>query len=273
MTAKLVLVLALLVMGVIWRGSSSILTLISVLAGVTLTLMVEDFNVRESKLRWPTMYCAVRYRKQLVRVSMSYLISIPVDDKQLLVLGRRLAHQFQPVGGVYKTSLSQAELTRQFDANNDVRFVPDSHTEQDLRLRIPGRRIAKFLNWFLSESDREILPFREFYEELISTSIIDDRVFRVVDFCRVGVRHLPIHIDPHSGAPQLIVATIYQIRPTLAIETALRKVHEDWQKSPSTGFYFASVHEIEFHGALDRGGVRSFDIAPTARWLIEGSKG
>jgi SMODS-associated NUDIX domain len=269
---KLVFLLFLLIVGVVWRESSSILTLISVLAGVILTLMVEDFNVSETRLRWPALYCGVRYRKRPVRVSMSYLISIAVDDTYLLVRGRRLTHQFQPVGGVYKTSLSHAELTHRFDATNDVRFAPDAHTVQDLRLRVPGRRIPRFLNWFLSETDRESMPYREFYEELVASSIVDDKIFRVVDFQSMGIRHLPVHIDPHSGAPQLIVAAVYQMRPTFEQEKALRELLQDWHKSLSPEIYFASVQEIEFHGALDKGGVRSDDIAPTARWLIESAK-
>lgn len=252
--------------GYLWQDNSALLTLISVVAGVNLTLIVEENRAREPRLAWPAFVCATRYRYRLIRISFSYIYAIPVEDRQLLIKGRRLPNQFQPVGGVYKARAT-GQLGHHFGALADVRFKSDHLTNHDLRLRVPGKSMVKFVNWFFTGQDRELMPLREFYEELVTSGILDATVFRSIDFRARGVHYLPLHRDPHSGLIQLIVANVFELMPTPPQEAALKSLYESWSKAPRDDIHFASTTEIEKRGTAD-GEHREFDIAPTAKWLI-----
>ncbi|MFY1690887.1 hypothetical protein [Plantactinospora sp. WMMB782] len=239
------------------------------IAGIALANIVARIAIFEPRYFWPTLLAGTIYRRRELRVSISYLIAIPVDETQLLVRGHRITTQYQPVGGVFKYRLSDSELSRRFNARPDSRFTRDQLSSSDLRLRLPGRDLHRLLRWFESRRDRELFPTREFYEELIATKILDQSDFPFTDCAYLGTRHLPLRYDRYSGLKQLIVGEIYELQPTERQLAALRRLRERHRYSPVEGIYFATREEID-RGGIVTGAQATFDIAPTASWLVKG---
>ena len=51
-----------------------------------------------------------------------------------------------------------------------------------MRVFVKGINVIEFLEWYNSKEDREISPWREFCEELISTDILHWKYFRFIDY-------------------------------------------------------------------------------------------
>ncbi|MPZ80452.1 MAG: hypothetical protein GEV28_08675 [Actinophytocola sp.] len=61
------------------------------------TILASRLSILEKGFIWPTLLSGTIYRRSPVRVSVAYLVAIPVDGVQLLVRGQRITTQFQPV--------------------------------------------------------------------------------------------------------------------------------------------------------------------------------
>ena len=203
-----------IVFGYINRTNGYTLGLTFVVAGYALTNFITRLAILDRSFVGPTLLAGTRYRFSQIRVSIAYLISIPVEGQQLLVRGHRISTQYQPVGGVFKTRLSELELSRMFNAKPDTRFTPDEKSTRDLRLRVPGKDLHRLLRWFRSREDRELFPWREFYEELVAPGILDATVFAYFDCSYIGTKHLPMKFDRFSQCQQLIIAELYELQPT-----------------------------------------------------------
>ena len=81
------------------------------LSGVIGTALFELLRVlakNRDRLRLLGATCAKR--DDPIRVSAAYLFRIMVDGRYLLIKGKRIQSQYQPVGGVYKRFDGSAEL-------------------------------------------------------------------------------------------------------------------------------------------------------------------
>ena len=110
-------------------------------------------------------YQSFRLRKRYVRVSFSYLFRIEDRGKYLLVRGKRFSHQLQPVGGVYKLSGTARQRLLEWRVQDDDLIPLDEASENDIRLRVPGRNLLAFVRWFERGTDRETSPWREITTE------------------------------------------------------------------------------------------------------------
>ncbi|MFC4018690.1 hypothetical protein ACFOW4_12170 [Micromonospora sp. GCM10011542] len=266
-TLAVVILVASLVLGYLKREDEYVLGVAMAFAGYAITVVVTRLAGVRNGLFWPAFLARTLYRYREVRVSIAYLIGISVGGEQLLIRGHRITTQFQPVGGVFKVHLSEAELSRRFNARTDSRFTPDEKSSGDLRLRLPGRDVSELLRWFDSKKDRELFPWREFYEELVGTKILNPADFPYFDCTFLGVRHLPLRFDRYSQCPQLIVAEVYELRPTPAQVTALQALRDSVRAGGNPDIYFANHEEIN-RGGIVSGSRTTFDISPTTRWLI-----
>lgn len=154
------------------------------------------------------------YRNKRIRVSVSYLIRVKIGEKFLLVKGEKI-NQWQPVGGVYKTFKDTESALSDLLVKYDDESTPHRPgCERDLRITLPRRNIIKFIRWFESGKEREVGPWREFYEELIETNILPQKEFHFI-FARFIRRHrTPIHYSPHFNQDEILVADIYELVPT-----------------------------------------------------------
>ena len=215
-------------------------------------------NAKSIKLIW---YC-VRYRKQTVRLSVSYLFRIKVDNSYLLIKGKRWT-QFQPVGGVYKYTDGAKAFMDEIGARPDDLVRADDISLNDLRIRIPGRKISIFVRWFESGRSRETSPWREFYEELIGPGFLafEDFPFIVEDFIRRDIR--PIRYSDYAKSWELLIADIYELIPTGGQLAALRNLkatgHQD--------LIWAREEQIARRG-ITPGENQAIEISPTAEWTL-----
>lgn len=138
-------------------------------------------------------------KKSKLRVSLSYVFEIKIDNKYLLVRNRK-TRKYQPVGGKYHyyndTQLKAMNFTpdRMFQTND-----PD-----DIVGEIPVNKYDDFFKWFTSENDREIDHYREFYEELIINKetqevILDKNIFSRIDLKKIRTVRTKIHKTVRDG--------------------------------------------------------------------------
>ncbi len=260
--------LAFAVLAYWYRETPFLLSVLSGLACSVATVLVAALVSLKKGLAWPLILASTLYWFTTVRVSISYLFSIPVEGTQLLIRGTRIATQFQPVGGVFKAHLTDLEMARMFDASPDDRFPRDSESGQDLRLNLKGRHLRALIAWFDEASDREYLPYREFHEELVRPGYLDVATFPYVDCRYIGLRTTGFYWDSHSRRPGIIIAHILELVPTPDQLNALRELRQlasPWRDGELV--YFAD------HDEIVRGGARphqnaAFEIAPTTLWLI-----
>lgn len=215
-------------------------------------------NKRDIRLTW---YCA-RYANQPVRLSVSYLFRIKIDNSYLLIKGKRWA-QFQPVGGVYKYIEGAKGFLNDIGARPDDLVRADDVSMNDLRVRIPGREILAFVRWFESGRSRETSAWREFYEELIKPGLLslEDFPFVVTDFIRRDIRRM--RFSTHARSRELLIADIYEVMPTQEQLAALRNL----KSTRHPDLVWVSEDQIVRRGAIP-GENQEIEISPTAEWIL-----
>jgi hypothetical protein len=245
------------------RDNPYLLTITATVWGISLTNSVERTRHLDRNLFWSVVKASTIYRRRLIRISFAYLIAIESNNKYLLVRGRRIPTQFQPVGGVFKTDLTMEERRLRFNAIEDSRFPADEDLSTDLRMAIPGKELSGLLKWFRKGIEREILPLREFYEELVAAEHLDAQNFRYIDCERIGERSFPLRVDIASGMPQLILAEIWRLRPTPGQAAELAAI-----RNPRTPKSTLMAERTQLEGLRTSQRPANYEIAPTAKWLL-----
>ena len=145
-----------------------------------------------------------------IRLSIAYLYRIKVDNEYLLVKSRTRGY-YQPVGGCYKTLPGSKKVFEDLNVKPDrVLETEKGIAKNDLRVDVKGKNVIKFLKWFDSKKDREISPWREFCEELISENILPWKQFRYIDYEFKKKIQSPI-INLDSGGKGIFVFEIYDL--------------------------------------------------------------
>ena len=143
--------------------------------GLLIKTLFECFALHGRSLKmWWEIH--TKYRNELIYLSFSYQCKIEVDGKYLLVRGRRLKNQYQPVGGVYKYYSGARSILDELSFRPDIRMGNEDETD-DLRITIKGKHILDFWTWFKKGKYRETSPEREFREELIDSKVLDSDEF------------------------------------------------------------------------------------------------
>jgi hypothetical protein len=206
---------------------------------------------------------SIRFFDVDVRLSVSYLYRIKIDDKYLLVRGHRIRNQYQPVGGVYKKLPDSDGFFNSINALDDNLFKIDPSSKGDLRLRIKGRHVFEFMRWFDSAKGRETDVWREFYEELVVPKIVNLEDFGYV-FTRHIKRHVtPIYYSPYVQMRERIVAEVYELIPSTLQEKALRAL----LGIENQAYKWVTEDVIKRRGVVPK---ESFEgnVAETAEWIL-----
>lgn len=150
-----------------------------------------------------------------VRVTVAYLFRIELNGKYLLI--KRHKNDFvgyQPVGGAYK--YFKEENREIFD---NLGIVPCNHvprdedTENDLRIVINKRKnLSAFFKWFESRKNREIDPWREFYEELIEPGLLPENHFKHIKYSYIEKREEGVLKTEDYPIEQFRYADIFELR-------------------------------------------------------------
>ena len=117
--------------------------------------------------------------KKKVRMSLSYLFSICIDNKYLLIKGGRV-DQFQPLGGVFHYFDSFNEIKNRLNISDVT--SSQFHDKNDLRIFVPGNNVLSVVDWFHSRKSRECTVTREFIEELVDTGVLEIQDLKEVQF-------------------------------------------------------------------------------------------
>lgn len=209
---------------------------------------------------------SVRTWRRRVRISASYLYRIRVGNEYLLVKGQRF-DQYQPVGGVYKTHPSSSGIRTEMNVLDDDLLVPDTVSEGDLRVRVPGKHLVSFVRWFEGERGRETDGWREFYEELIATGLLRQEVFRVIKYDRIARHFHPMRYSRWAESQELLIADVLELLPTPEQLAELQRL----KSSSDRRVLWASESRIRRLGAIDGAANQTTKISETAVWTIDAS--
>jgi hypothetical protein len=218
-----------------------------------------------SNIKWIWLFIITKtyYYNKTIRVSISYLYKIKVNDRYLLVRGERMKHQFQPVGGVYKRLRESYYQLRDLNVKDDDNIPIDDKSINDLRIRVKGKNVTTLLSWYDSQLGREVSPYREFYEELIRTQYLDYKIFPYVNYYHVRRHQTPIHYSDHFKCHEILIAEIFELRVDEDQEKELVKKMGETHSN----FIWVSEDQIERKGAVPNQGSETV-ISETAAWIL-----
>lgn len=154
----------------------------------------------------------IMYRNKELYLSFSYLYKIEIEGKYLLIRGHRMKDRYQPVGGVYKYYIEARDFLNRIHFIPDAGFVNNDETD-DLRIRIKGKYLLEFYDWFFNMKNREYDPSREFYEELIASGLLPEAKFRHLQYRKIDVHNKGITESIVPGRIlEVIYADIFEVR-------------------------------------------------------------
>ncbi|MBI5590787.1 MAG: hypothetical protein HY881_09920 [Deltaproteobacteria bacterium] len=250
------------------QPNTPVSTLAYSVAAALLTMIVQIIasittNIREG-LNFVYIFCL--YYNKVVRVSISYLFRIKIENKYLLVKGARLKHQFQPVGGVYKYLPSASSILKCLDVHDDNMVCIDGVAKEDLRIRIKGKHYHSLFKWFFSNKNRETSPYREFFEELVSSGILSRDNFSYIFYEYIGSRSLMNKFSHFAQSPEVIYANIYELTPTKKQKEELKQL---LSKGNTENYIWVTYEEIMKEGVMDQidNTSRIKIISRTAQWV------
>lgn len=210
---------------------------------------------------WVCVAAKLRYNNTYIRVSVAYLYKIYVDGKYLLVKGRNI-DQFQPVGGVYKRMAESSKLFNELGILDDKEIPICDTSRHDLRIRVKGRNLHKFISWFESKQDREISHWREFCEELVQPGHLSVGNFPHISYRYLHQNPFYLHWSSYYKCPEVLIHEVYELIPSEKQLQELKKL----TASPSTDYQWVDEDTIERLGRSN--GAKPFAVAEHANTLF-----
>ncbi|HEV8286870.1 MAG TPA: hypothetical protein VGQ09_21320 [Chitinophagaceae bacterium] len=215
------------------------------------------------KLIWLFFISKTWYRRKKIRVSISYLFKIKLNDTYLLVRGKRIPNQFQPVGGVYKRYRESYYALEKLKVTDDDNIPIDDKSIDDLRIKLPAKNVISFLKWYNSQLGREVSPYREFYEEVIRTGILNQATFPYANYIHKGRHMTPIHFSKHFQCYEILIAEVFELKPN---DDQLNELKTLLQKDSAE--YIWAREELILRRGVIPGKNSSFTISETSEWIL-----
>ena len=210
---EIVLVIALFIWASFTKDTNLQAELYGMVIGGSAILIIDGIVFIYNERAFLNLYwdCFKPFVRPELRLTIAYLYRIEMNGKYLLVKSKRLHNTYQPVGGVYKYYNPEAKLELdKIGAITCNKVGNDDVSEFDLRLNLTNRnKIIRFLKWFFKAEKREIDPWREFYEELVSTEILPAKAFTYIHYELVGQHFEQIHWDEFFEINTFKYADIY----------------------------------------------------------------
>lgn len=233
---------------------------VNIISGLILLGTVEIlYNLKKLKLLWLSR---IWYANKEVRVSIAYLYRIQVKGKYLLVKSRH-RNYYQPVGGAFQTLPGSEKIFDELDVRPD-KIIETTHgiAKGDLRVNVRGWNLISFLDWFYSKEDREVSPWREFCEELISTGIIPWTEFRFIHYKYKKTIQTPI-FKLQTGQPGMFIYEVYDLVPNDIQLTLLETLCDNGDREE---YKWAEDYLIQRLGHDERNKGYQYDISPHTKW-------
>lgn len=185
---------------------------------------------------------------ELIRISFAYLFRIHIDGKYLLVKNYRNTGMYQPVGGAYKcTEKEKRFLSDRFNVLDDNSIRIDADSENDYRMRVPIKKLKKFIKRFDNKNNpRENVSdlSRELSEELIKTKILNADIFDTIEYSYCGRHYTDICFSEYFQCYELLIADIVDLKASESQKAALREL----QQKKNKDIFWACEDEIKTCG-------------------------
>ena len=231
--------------------------ILSICSVFLLDCLIEDWEFIGLFLKSYTIYF-----RSPIRLSISYLIRVKIKNKYLLIQSYRFPHQYIPIGGSYKRLRESDSFFNNIEMRQDDKIPNDSDSVDDLRIFILGRRIPSFIKWFQSGKDRELSPWREFYEELVESGIVSQKNFSYIYYRQLKTHVNGIKYASYFDCDELLLADIYELVPTpmqqLELESLLLR---------SDSRYIWAESDLIRTGGTSHG-KRPFVISDHSTWIL-----
>lgn len=191
-------------------------TIFKIALGLVIASVIEFIVfIFENKKKWKLLVTKIWKPNTPVRVTVAYLFRIEDNGKYMLIKRHKKDFTgFQPVGGAYK--YFKEENRENFDKLGIIpcNEVPrDNATENDLRIVINKRKnLIEFFKWFNSKKNREIDPWREFFEELIEPGLLPAEHFRHIKYAFICEHQEGILRNNDYPIDQFRHADIFELR-------------------------------------------------------------
>lgn len=230
MIIKLLLVLFMIISLVLTVSSDvTWVRVVSVLASTILGIVLQDlFNIMNNhgqgiKTWFKSKIC---FKDKEIRLSFSYLFRMEIDGKYLLVRGHRMRDRYQPIGGVYKYYPEAKPFLNRISYTSDT-TMGNTDENDDLRIRIKGKYLMDFFQWFFSMENRECDPKREFYEELIATKLLPEEDFRHIRYRKIRCHNIGVTWSRYNNVHEVIYADIFEVTLNEKQKEDIRKAIKD----------------------------------------------
>lgn len=212
------------------------------------------------------------YWNKEIRVSISYVYRICVDDKYLLVQNSHRKTTYQFVGGKYKYYEQAESELRKLKMRLDDKLGKNEIRENDIAFFIPAKNLKKFINWFDSQIYRDIDCAREFREELLQnkktqTPVLDENLFANIKFMKICTVKTPITKSPADSGWNCLEYKQYDVLDpvfTERQEEALRKL----VSSDSEYIKWVSRDDINSLGHKNGAYEKKFSINEHTKWCL-----
>jgi len=236
-----------------------------ILSGIIFIFIDDTIKNHDSLLTY--WYAIFILRKKKVRVSVSSLFRIKLENEYLLILSTRRLNQFQPVGGVFKRLPESAEIFNKLGVLDDNLLPIDNDNIGDLRIRIEANNLPKLLQWYHSQKGRECSPWREFYEELVSPNYLSRSLFPYIQYRHIKTHKTKIRWSNKINMHQLYIAEIYEPIFTLEQEEALKKLKEKCDSGNFKDLKWVKESLILSDG-VELGKFQGLNISDSAKWIL-----
>jgi hypothetical protein len=235
---------------------------LNIIAAILLYIFLQI--LKNIKHIWLYINTQLLLHNKEIRLSVSYLFRIKVDNKYLLVRNRTRDY-FQPVGGAFKTLPGSERIFEKLGIKPDRLIETEKGiAKNDLRLYLKGCNVVEFLEWFNSKEDRETSPWREFCEELVSTGILPSKEFRYIDYKYKGTVQTPI-IKLDNGDNGMFLFEIYD----LVINDEQKPILEALLQAGDTDKYiWADEYLINRLGHDERQKSYTYEISKHTKWAL-----
>ncbi|MBD5447572.1 MAG: hypothetical protein HDR32_07495 [Treponema sp.] len=212
------------------------------------------------------------YWNKEIRVSMSYVYRICVDDKYLLVQNSHRKTTYQFVGGKYKYYKQSESELRKLKMRLDDKLGQGFNRKNDIAFFIPAKNLKKFIDWFDSQIYRDIDCTREFREELLQdkktqSPVLDEKLFADIKFMKICTVKTPITQSPADSGWKCLEYKQYDVLEpmfTKKQEEALRKL----ASSDSDYVKWVTKDDINSLGHKNGAEQKAFSINEHTKWCL-----
>lgn len=191
-------------------------TILKVSIGLVLASFIDLIvYLYENRKDWKLIKTKFWKRNSAVRVTVAYLFRIEDNGKYMLIKRHKKDFVgYQPVGGAYKYFKEEnRDIFDKLGITPCNQIPRDVSTENDLRIIINKRKnLIDFLKWFDGRKNREIDPWREFYEELIEPGLLTDNLFKHIKYAYIGKHKEGILKTDDYPIDQFRYADIFELR-------------------------------------------------------------